>query len=312
MDRVPYDPPVRREAASDVMLLAAVLLWSFNVPLVKVAVGALDPLAFAALRFAVGASTLLVFVRVTEGGLDIRRADLPRIVIAAALGVTLQQVLFVLGLAAGTASSTSILFATTPLWTALIAMVVGLERPGRRTWVTLAFGIVGVALVVRGSPVPGGDGSLVGDLLILASALAWASYSVIVVPLLGRYSANRVSAAVTVTGTLALVPLGLPAILATDPAAVPVEIWAIVAYAALGALVLTNLLYFTAVRNVGASRAAAFIYLQPVFGVVLALLLLGESITLLQVTGGAVVFASILAGRRMPRREGIVASEPDV
>ncbi len=294
------------------MLLAAVLLWSFNVPLVKVAVGALDPLAFAALRFAVGASTLLVFVRVTEGGLDIRRADLPRIVIAAALGVTLQQVLFVLGLAAGTASSTSILFATTPLWTALIAMVVGLERPGRRTWVTLALGIVGVALVVRGSPVPGGDGSLVGDLLILASALAWASYSVIVVPLLGRYSANRVSAAVTVTGTLALVPLGLPALLATDLAAVPVEIWAIVAYAALGALVLTNLLYFTAVRNVGASRAAAFIYLQPVFGVVLALLLLGESITLLQVTGGAVVFASILAGRRLPRREGIVASEPDV
>jgi drug/metabolite transporter (DMT)-like permease len=312
VDRVPYDRPVRREVASDAMLLGAVLLWSFNVPLVKVAVGALDPLAFAALRFAVGASTLLVFVRVTEGGLDIRRADLPRIVIAAALGVTLQQVLFVLGLAAGTASSTSILFATTPLWTALIAMVVGLERPGRRTWVTLAFGIVGVALVVRGSPVPGGDGSLVGDLLILASALAWASYSVIITPLLGRYSANRVSAAVTVTGTLALVPLGLPALLATDLAAVPVEIWAIVAYAALGALVLTNLLYFTAVRNVGASRAAAFIYLQPVFGVVLALLLLGESITPLQVTGGAVVFASILAGRRLPRREGIVASEPDV
>jgi drug/metabolite transporter (DMT)-like permease len=221
-------------------------------------------------------------------------------------------VLFVLGLAAGTASSTSILFATTPLWTALIAMVVGLERPGRRTWVTLFFGIAGVALVVRGSPVPGGDGSLTGDLLVLASAIAWASYSVIVVPLLGRYSALRVSAAVTLVGALALVPLGLPALVTTDFAAVPVGVWAIVCYAALGALVLTNLLYFTAVRNVGAPRAAAFIYLQPVFGIVFAVLLLGESITPLQVTGAAVVFASILAGRRLPRREGIVASEPDV
>ena len=294
------------------MLLAAVLLWSFNVPMVKIAVGAIDPLAVAAARFAVGAAALVIIVLVTEGSLAIRRADLPLLAAAALLGVTLQQVLFVLGLAAGTASSTSILFATTPLWTALIAMVVGLERPGRRTWVTLFFGIAGVALVVRGSPVPGGDGSLTGDLLVLASAIAWASYSVIVVPLLGRYSALRVSAAVTLVGALALVPLGIPALLTTDFAAVPVEIWAIVAYAALGALVLTNLLYFTAVRNVGASRAAAFIYLQPVFGVVLALLLLGESITLLQVTGGAVVFASILAGRRLPRREGIVASEPDV
>jgi len=294
------------------MLLAAVLLWSFNVPMVKIAVGAIDPLAFAAARFAVGATVLVIVALVAEGSLAIRRADLPLLAAAALLGVTLQQVLFVLGLAAGTASSTSILFATTPLWTALIAMVVGLERPGRRTWVTLFFGIAGVALVVRGSPVPGGDGSLTGDLLVLASAIAWASYSVIVVPLLGRYSALRVSAAVTLVGALALVPLGIPALLTTDFAAVPVEIWAIVAYAALGALVLTNLLYFTAVRNVGAPRAAAFIYLQPVLGIAFAVLLLGESITLLQVTGGAVVFASILAGRRLPRREGIVASEPDV
>jgi len=117
---------------------------------------------------------------------------------------------------------------------------------------------------------------------------------------------------VTLVGALALVPLGLPALLTMDFAAVPVGVWAIVGYAALGALVLTNLLYFTAVHNVGASRAAAFIYLQPVFGIVFAVLLLGESITPLQVTGGAVVFASILAGRRLPRREGIVASEPDV
>ena len=294
------------------MLLAAVLLLSFNVPMVKIAVGLIDPLAFAAARFAVGAAALVIIVLVTEGSLAIRRADLPLLAAAALLGVTLQQVLFVLGLSAATASSTSILFATTPLWTALIAMVVGLERPGRRTWVTLVFGIVGVALVVRGSAAPGGDGSLVGDLLVLASALAWASYSVIVVPLLGRYSALRVSAAVTLVGALALVPLGLPALVTTDFAAVPVGVWAIVCYAALGALVLTNLLYFTAVRNVGAPRAAAFIYLQPVFGIVFAVLLLGESITPLQVTGAAVVFASILAGRRLPRREGIVASEPDV
>ena len=312
MDPVPYDPPVRREAASGVMLLTAVLLWSFNVPMVKIAVGAIDPLAFAAARFAVGATVLVIVALVAEGSLAIRRADLPLLAAAALLGVTLQQVLFVLGLAAGTASSTSILFATTPLWTALIAMVVGLERPGRRTWVTLFFGIAGVALVVRGSPVPGGDGSLTGDLLVLASAIAWASYSVIVVPLLGRYSALRVSAAVTLVGALALVPLGLPALVTTDVATVPVGVWAIVCYAALGALVLTNLLYFTAVHNVGASRAAAFMYLQPVLGIAFAVLLLGESITLLQVTGGAVVFASILAGRRLPRREGIVASEPDV
>jgi len=242
----------------------------------------------------------------------IRRADLPRLACAAFIGVTLQQVLFILGLAAGTASSASILFATSPLWTVLIATLVGQERPSLRFGASLALGMVGVALVVRGSPVGDEAGGVLGDLLLLAAALTWAAYSVMIVPLLGRYSANRVSAAVTSIGALMLLPLGLPALLATDLGTVPPGIWAVVGYAALGAVVVTNLLYFTAIRHVGASRGAAFLYLQPLFGVLFAVLLLGESVTLLQLLGGAVVLASILSGRRVPRRAGIVASEPDV
>jgi drug/metabolite transporter (DMT)-like permease len=104
----------------------------------------------------------------------------------------------------------------------------------------------------------------------------------------------------------------MPALLATDPATVPPGIWAVVGYAALGAIVVTNLLYFTAIRHVGASRGTSFIYLQPVFGVLFAVLLVGESVSVLQVVGGVVVLASILIGRRVPRREGVAASEPDV
>jgi drug/metabolite transporter (DMT)-like permease len=299
-------------AVYDAMLLGAVLLWSGNVPLVKLALAVLHPLAFAAIRFAVAAGALLILVRVREGGVGIRRADVPLLALAAFLGVALQQVLFVFGLAAGTASSTAILFATSPLWAALIAMLVGQERPGVRFGTSLALGIAGVALVVRGSPVGGEAGSLAGDLLILAAAFTWAAYSVIIIPLLGRYSANRVSAAVTGVGALMLLPLGMPALLATDPATVPSWIWAVVGYAALGAIVVTNLLYFTAIRHVGASRGTSFIYLQPVFGVLFAVLLVGESVSVLQVVGGVVVLASILIGRRVPRREGVAASEPDV
>lgn len=294
------------------MLLGTVLLWSCNVSLVKVGLTALDPLVFVAIRFAVAAGALLLLVRWREGGVGIRRADLPRLACAAFIGVTLQQVLFILGLAAGTASSASILFATSPLWTVLIATLVGQERPSLRFGASLALGMAGVALVVRGSPAGDGAGGVLGDLLLLAAALTWAAYSVMIVPLLGRYSANRVSAAVTTLGALMLLPLGMPALLATDPGAVPPGIWAVVGYAALGAVVVTNLLYFTAIRHVGASRGAAFLYLQPVFGVLFAVLLLGESVTLLQLAGGAVVLASILSGRRVPRRAGIVASEPDV
>jgi drug/metabolite transporter (DMT)-like permease len=303
---------VRRDAASETMLLGAILLWSLNVPLVKVGIEFIDPLAFAAMRFVIAAAVLAIPIVVRGRGLAFRRADLPLLVTAALLGLTVQQVLVVLGLKAGTASSASILFATTPLWAAALATAAGQERPGLRNWGSLALGLAGVALVVLGSPAAAGSGGPAAGVLILGAAFSWAAYSVIAVPLLSRYPSGDVSAAVIIIGALGLVPFGLPGFLATDFGTVPLNVWAILAYAAIGALVVSNVLYFRGIRTVGASRATAFSNLQPVFGVAFAMLLLGETLSILQVVGGAVVLAGILLGRRVPRREGIVASEPDV
>ena len=66
--------------------------------------------------------------------------------------------------------------------------------------------------------------------------------------------------------------------------------------------VVTNLLYFTAIDLVGPSRAAVFGYLQSFLGVVFAIALLGEQVTLLQLAGGRVVIGRVLLSRSRPTR----------
>jgi drug/metabolite transporter (DMT)-like permease len=72
----------------------------------------------------------------------------------------------------------------------------------------------------------------------------------------------------------------------------------------LGPLVTTNLLWFTAIDRVGPSRASLFANLQPFLAALIALLLLSETITTVQIVGGLAIGGGIvLASRRGPAPE---------
>jgi drug/metabolite transporter (DMT)-like permease len=87
------------------------------------------------------------------------------------------------------------------------------------------------------------------------------------------------------------------ALVAQDYGAVTLEGWGALAYAVLLTGVVTNLLYFTAIGRVGPSRAAMFGYLRSFLGVVFAIVLLAEQVTLVQVAGGLVVIGSVVMSR---------------
>ena len=81
-------------------------------------------------------------------------------------------------------------------------------------------------------------------------------------------------------------------------------VWLGFAFAVLGPLVTTNLLWFTAIDRVGPSRASLFANLQPFLAAIIALLLLSEKITVIQVVGGFAIGGGIvLASRRGPAPE---------
>ena len=85
-------------------------------------------------------------------------------------------------------------------------------------------------------------------------------------------------------------------------------------YSTIFPLVVTNVLYFTALPRVGAARATLFMYLQPFLGALFAALLLGEEIGALQIAGGAVIVGGVALGRtasaRRSREPTILDLEP--
>src|SRR3954447_2349777 len=154
----------RRLDHADLMLLTANVLWALNAAMTKFALGRWQPLAFTALRFAVAGLVFGVLVRLREGSLSVRRADLPLIVAAAAVGIFANQLTFVFSVRYTSAANVVLIMATAPLFAALFALLLGHERLVAAHWIALALSIAGVGLVVHGgSGLAGPD--MVGDVL---------------------------------------------------------------------------------------------------------------------------------------------------
>jgi drug/metabolite transporter (DMT)-like permease len=123
-----------------------------------------------------------------------------------------------------------------------------------------------------------------------------------------RYSPYRISALVLAIGWVPLALIGIPQI-ADQHFTFGWKVWLGFGYAVVGPLFLTNVLWFTAIDRVGASRASLFANLQPFFAVFFALILLSESLHTLEIAGGVLIFAGI-AWERFWRRPLTGAAAP--
>ena len=277
------------------MLLGTVSLWALNFSVSKYILDhGFHPLSYSAVRYLAAA---LLFVAITfprERSLRIGRRDLPLIAGAVAL-LFLNQFSFVYALDFSSATTVALLFGTLPIFTALVSHLVGIEHVAGRFWLAAAISFSGVALVTAGS---GGSLSadLGGDLLALLGAATWGAYSVAIAPLMRRYSPFRLS-------SILLLAVCVPLLLAASPQLEDQSfdfywlVWVGFAFAVIGPLVITNLLWFTAIDRVGPARASIYANLQPFLAAVIAVFLLSEHLNAVQIAGGLAIAVGIVLSR---------------
>jgi drug/metabolite transporter (DMT)-like permease len=283
------------------MLLGTVLLWALNITVTKYMFehGWL-PLAYGTIRYFAAISLFWIFTYRRERSFRIERGDVP-LVLLAAFFIFLNQICFVYSVKLAHASTVALLLGATPVFIGLISVALGLERLGRSFWIGALVTFAGVGLIAAGAG--GGLGSsLGGDLIAIATAFTWAAYTVSIAPLMRRYSPYRISALVLAIGWVPLAAVALASSqLADQSFSFGWKVWLGFAYAVIGPLFLTNILWFTSIDRVGPSRASLFVNLQPFFAVFFALVLLGESLQSLEIAGGVLIFAGI-AYERVRRR----------
>lgn len=291
----PVRPPAR---SADFILIVANSLWGFNYVAVKFGLTEIHPLAFPVLRYGLGGIAMAVILRSRGGSLRVARADLKLLMVAAVFGVTLNQVCFVYSLSNTGATDVALLGATGPMLTALLATMVGVEKLGGRHWWGVFVGMAGTVLIVfGGAGAQSGHSTLLGDGLAIGAVLGTSVAALTIRPLMQRYSASRIAAFQMLTGSAVLLPFALPSLVTQDFARVSPEGWGAVAYTAVLAGVVPNLLYFAGISRVGPSRTAMYFYLQSLLGTLFAMAILSESVGFLQVIGGLTVIVGILVTR---------------
>jgi drug/metabolite transporter (DMT)-like permease len=279
------------------MLLATILLWALNLSVTKyILTHGFLPLPYATVRYGFAGLIFVVFTLYVQRTLRVERRHLPILALAAGT-LWLNQLSFVFALDVTTASTIGLVLGAIPIFAALLGLALGTERPTGRFWIAALISAFGVGLVAAGSDPGETTNSLAGILLGLSTAATWAAYSVIVGPLMQTYSASHVSA-VVIPGTW--VALALSGLTQTPEQEWDLgwEIWALMVFATIGPLVLTNVLWFRSIHRIGANKATLAANLQPFVAAVLAVILLSEPLSLLQIAGGALIAVGILAVRR--------------
>lgn len=281
------------------------LIWGVNYTSVKYGTGLLDPLAFNGVRVTLAAVSLVIVAQFatrlsaaeSSGWPGLR--DAVALLLLGTLGNGLYQILFVEGIARTRAGDAALLISASPAFIAIIGRFRGTERVNRRSVVGIALSIIGMGLVVVGTTSTG-DGehaTLIGDALILISALCWSVYTVYLQPYTHRVGGVHLSALTMIGGMVPLVAVAAPAMLATSWTHLPPMAWVSLGYSGIFALVIAYLFWYNGVRVLGPTRTAMYSNLQPVFAVTVAWLVLGEAITGWQVAGTVSIIAGLVLTR---------------
>jgi drug/metabolite transporter (DMT)-like permease len=255
--------------------------------------GDISPTSLAFLRYAIGVACLvptLALVRVRFAKRDL--------VPIALLGIGQFGILIALlnyGLKTVPAGRGALIFASFPLLTLIVAALVGHERVTLGKLAGIVLTLVGVGFAL-GDKIAG-EGSLSGELMIVAAAATGAVCSVLYRPYLRRYPTLPVSTFAMAAAAAALLVPALVDDLTTAPTHLTTKAWGAIVFIGLSSGSF-YVLWLWALKNIPATQVTVFLSLSPITAALLGAMFLGEPLTAMMLAGVACVAAGLWVANR--------------
>jgi drug/metabolite transporter (DMT)-like permease len=290
---------LKKNLLTDLSLLFLAMIWGLNFTVIKASLAEIDPYSFNSIRFVLAALFMWTIIAKRKSWFKIDKKDLIPLLILGLVGNLFYQWLFIIGINLTLAANAAVMLGTIPIWVAISSHLFSLEMLNRLKSIGVLLAFTGVAIIIffGKNPISFGSDSFIGDLTIVFAAIVWALYTIFSKKHLTRYTPLQYSAMMTSIGAVSLSALAIPHFGDTE--------WSSVSYAALGgaffsgllAIGLAYLIWNNGIKVVGAVRSSTYQNLVPVIGLVSGIVLLGESLELLQYIGAAIVIAGILITR---------------
>jgi drug/metabolite transporter (DMT)-like permease len=272
-------------------------MWGISFVATKAALREVSPVTLIFTRFALGVAVLFLILKLRRESLVPPRDTWPMLALMGFVGIFLHQMIQAHALTLTTAVRTGWLIGLTPIWSAVLAAAFLGEGFGPRKVVGLLLGTVGALLVMTRGELSSRVLALPatrGDLLILASTVNWAIYSIMGRKTLKRLGSTRATTAAMFAGWAMLVPFFVSTAGWQEYRALSSTSVIAVVFLGVGCSGLGYLFWYAALERLETSQVAAFLYLEPLVTLMSAVALLGESVAVSTIVGGLLVLVGVL------------------
>jgi drug/metabolite transporter (DMT)-like permease len=233
--------------------------------------------------------------------IKIEKSDRKRLWLCSIAGIAINQLFFLKGLSLTYPIHAALLLLITPILIVFIAAWILKEGLGLLKIAGLALGVLGALVLILAKDTSGnGDNVPLGDLFIIINAVSYTIYFILVKPLMLKYNPIVILRWVFTIGLVLVLPFGWG-----EFTQIPWERYTAIDFITMGLIVISGTFFaylfnLYGIQILGASVAGSYIYTQPVFAALIAMLFLHEELALYKIIAALLIFGGVyLANKQM-------------
>lgn len=261
----------------------------------------MGPLAVVVLRV-VGASLLFWLLSFFGPKEKIEKKDYRRMLLCAVLGMGINMLVFFKGLALSTPINSAVIITITPIFVLILSVFLIKEKVTSRKIIGVIIGLSGaLGLILFGNEIRQDAPNIaLGNFYILLNALFYGAYLILVKTLIQKYHPFTFMKWLFSLGIMICLPFGYQELIEVNWANLPFEaIWKIT-FVILGTTFCTYLFNIYALTQLKASTVSAFIYVQPLIGIIYAVTTGQDTLTTVKIIAACLVLLGVYLASRKP------------
>lgn len=257
------------------------------------------PLGINIIRVGISAALFWILFLFKPSEKRIEKKDFPALILCTLTAIALNQLLFIQGLSLTFPIHAALLTLITPILITIIAARILKEKITIAKLVGLLLGAMGAVLLVSQREITApGENVLFGDTLVILSAVAYTFYFILVKPLMNKYSAVQVIRWIFTIGFLMTLPFCYTEFTEITWQFFTFKDWFFLFMVVVPGTFFAYVFNVYGIQKLSASKAGAYIYSQPVFAVIIAIIFLKEYLSFYKIIAAVLIFAGVFLSNK--------------